>query len=353
MSTELKYSITHSIDESFPWGIDGPTGATSLRYRSRGDAAQTCNALNEAHQQALRDSGRNGPKASEGRSEANPCSTRAALAASPKEAHPEVMGGIGSEPYRVEQSVLDPTLWQVRDGDGNPVLTIRPAPEAVTLADALNAAFKAGLSQRDGDEEPAAWMNPENGMLMNADDHIYWKKRDDQSGRKLMEMYTIPLYRRSVEADPVTWHSPADKLPPNDVPKGYVILAYSNRKDEGQDYSLRPVGYAGPCVSDEGDDLAWSDWYGCIPTPDKWAMVNVPEISARWFMPKRDAQHPHPEPVSKEIVEAGNAMCAILCLFYKEAATTLPEQLRKKLVELVNAWDAALKAGEQDHSPDE
>lgn len=43
------------------------------------------------------------------------------------------------------------------------------------------------------------------------------------------------------------------------------------------------------------------------------------------------------------MVEAGDKMCALLCLFYKESATTLPEALRKDLVELVNAWESAKK----------
>lgn len=41
--------------------------------------------------------------------------------------------------------------------------------------------------------------------------------------------------------------------------------------------------------------------------------------------------------------DAGNAMCVLLCLFYKEAATTLPAELRADLVAKINAWGEAAK----------
>lgn len=32
----------------------------------------------------------------------------------------------------------------------------------------------------------------------------------------------------------------------------------------------------------------WADWYGCVPNPDRWAVIPIPDKhSARWFMPKR------------------------------------------------------------------
>lgn len=40
---------------------------------------------------------------------------------------------------------------------------------------------------------------------------------------------------------------------------------------------------------------------------------------------------------------AGNEMCMLLCLFYKEAAVTMPETARKDLLAKINAWDAAAK----------
>ena len=46
---------------------------------------------------------------------------------------------------------------------------------------------------------------------------------------------------------------------------------------------------------------------------------------------------------------AGNEMCMLLCLFYKEAAVTMPETARKDLLAKINAWDAAAK--EQGFTP--
>ncbi len=50
-----------------------------------------------------------------------------------------------------------------------------------------------------------------------------------------------------------------------------------------------------------------------------------------------------PEPVYlasevRKMQDAGNSMCALLCLLYKEAANTLPKDLRKDLLALVNNW---------------
>lgn len=56
-------------------------------------------------------------------------------------------------------------------------------------------------------------------------------------------------------------------------------------------------------------------------------------------------------PPTSELVSAGNAMCALLCLFYKEAATSLPAELRKNLVDLVNQWEKAVVAHPKEVAP--
>ena len=80
--------------------------------------------------------------------------------------------------------------------------------------------------------------------------------------------------------EPVAWHKPGE-FPPNPIPEHHILIGYSNRKDKDEDYSLRQLTmhpHRGP----------WADWYGCVPNPDRWAVIPIPDKhSARWFMPKR------------------------------------------------------------------
>ena len=51
----------------------------------------------------------------------------------------------------------------------------------------------------------------------------------------------------------------------------------------------------------------------------------------------------HAAPLEAEVAKlraAGNEMCILLCLFYKEAAVTMPEAARKDLLAKINAWAA-------------
>ena len=126
---------------------------------------------------------------------------------------------------------------------------------------------------------------------------------------------------------PVTWHKPRE-FPPDPIPEGHVLIGYSNRKRKDEDYSLRQLA----CYAPQGP---WTDWYGHIPNPDRWAIIPIPEkANARWHMPKRVE--------GEELVRAGNAM-------RKELGRICEMQLADGMVNSAlksgsacDAWDAAL-----------
>ncbi len=44
------------------------------------------------------------------------------------------------------------------------------------------------------------------------------------------------------------------------------------------------------------------------------------------------------EAKNEKMLASGNRMCALLCLFYREAHMSLPYPARKDLVDMVNEW---------------
>ncbi len=89
----------------------------------------------------------------------------------------------------------------------------------------------------------------------------------------------------------INWRSPRHELPPEIIPQGHVLIAYSDRVDVDEDFSLRPVFFGG--VMDEMDGEKdwqwWSDWYGALPEPDMWAIIEChSSMKARWFMPSKE-----------------------------------------------------------------
>ena len=100
--------------------------------------------------------------------------------------------------------------------------------------------------------------------------------------------------------EPVAWHKPGE-FPPNPIPEHHILIGYSNRKDKDEDYSLRQLTmhpHKGP----------WADWYGCVPNPDRWAVIPIPDKhSARWFMPKRT-----PSLSVDEVIEVHSAIVELM-----------------------------------------
>lgn len=118
-----------------------------------------------------------------------------AVRGAPSSPQPEVMGGIGSEgPYKYAYNerakrfvVTGPHACSHLGSDNETDTDI--------LCDDLNQAFKAGLSQREGDEEPAAWTTKLALDVMTANAGTQFGIIDATS-HNLWGENGIPLYRR-------------------------------------------------------------------------------------------------------------------------------------------------------------
>ena len=97
-----------------------------------------------------------------------------------------------------------------------------------------------------------------------------------------VELKTALTSLKSLEGqEPVAWNKPGD-FPPPTIPPCHIMIGYSNRKAKDEDYSLRQLA----CYPPKGP---WTDWYGVVPSPDRWAIIPIPDKDeARWHMPKRD-----------------------------------------------------------------